>query len=131
LLSRRVTLIKPSPTLAITAKANAMKADGIDVVGFGAGEPDFDTPEHVKQAAIDAIRAGFTTYTPTGGIPDLKNAIIAKFGRDSLGTNRRILVTIGGKHAFCWRRRSSAGDEVIRPYWVSYRPMVTSSMPRR
>ena len=106
MLSRRVTLIKPSPTLAITAKANAMKADGIDVVGFGAGEPDFDTPEHVKQAAIEAIRAGFTKYTPTGGIADLKNAIAAKFRRDS-GLEyepaeileRRVLGRSGVEHA--------------------------------
>jgi len=131
LLSRRVTLIKPSPTLAITAKANSMKAEGIDVVGFGAGEPDFDTPEHVKQAAIEAIRAGFTKYTPTGGIPDLKNAIIAKFRRDS-GLEYKsgeILVTLGGKHAFYELAQAilEEGDEVIvpAPYWVSYPPMVT------
>ncbi len=131
MLSRRVTLIKPSPTLAITAKANAMKAEGIDVVGFGAGEPDFDTPEHVKQAAIEAIRAGFTKYTPTGGIPDLKNAIIAKFRRDS-GLEYKpgeILVTLGGKHAFYELAQAifQEGDEVIvpAPYWVSYPPMVT------
>ena len=131
MLSRRVTLIKPSPTLAITAKANSMKAEGIDVVGFGAGEPDFDTPEHVKQAAIEAIRAGFTKYTPTGGIPDLKNAIIAKFRRDS-GLEYKsgeILVTLGGKHAFYELAQAilEEGDEVIvpAPYWVSYPPMVT------
>jgi len=131
LLSKRVTLIKPSPTLAITAKANAMKAEGIDVVGFGAGEPDFDTPEHVKQAAIEAIRAGFTKYTPTGGIPDLKNAIVAKFKRDN-GLEYKpseILVTVGGKHAFYNLAQAifEEGDEVIvpAPYWVSYPPMIT------
>ena len=131
MLSRRVTLIKPSPTLAITAKANAMKAEGIDVVGFGAGEPDFDTPEHVKQAAIEAIRAGFTKYTPTGGIPDLKNAIIAKFQRDNglAYEPGEILVTVGGKHAFYNLAQAifEEGDEVLipAPYWVSYPPMVT------
>jgi aspartate aminotransferase len=130
-LSHRVTLIKPSPTLAITAKANAMKAEGIDVVGFGAGEPDMDTPDHIKAAAIDAIRAGFTKYTPTGGIPDLKQAIIAKLKRDS-GIEYKpteILVTVGGKHAFYNLAQSlfQEGDEVIipAPYWVSYPPMVT------
>lgn len=131
MLSHRVTLIKPSPTLAITAKANAMKAEGIDVVGFGAGEPDMDTPDHIKAAAIDAIRAGFTKYTPTGGIPDLKQAIIAKLKRDS-GIEYKpteILVTVGGKHAFYNLAQSifQEGDEVIipAPYWVSYPPMVT------
>jgi aspartate aminotransferase len=130
-LSKRVTLIKPSPTLAITAKANAMKAEGIDVVGFGAGEPDFDTPEHIKQAAIAAIQAGFTKYTATGGIPELKNAIIEKHRRDS-GLEYKpaeILVSMGGKHSFYNLAQAlfQEGDEVIvpAPYWVSYPPMVT------
>jgi len=78
-LSRRIQEIKPSPTLAITAKANAMRAAGKDVIGFGAGEPDFDTPLHIKQAAIEAINDGFTKYTPVGGIDELKDAIIERW----------------------------------------------------
>jgi len=130
-LSSRVKLIKPSPTLAITAKAKAMKAEGIDVVGFGAGEPDFDTPDHVKEAAIAAIRAGFTKYTPTGGIPELKQAIINKLKRDSGLTYepQEVLVSVGGKHSFYNLAQAlfEEGDEVIipAPYWVSYPPMVT------
>ena len=81
MLSERACKIKPSPTLAIDAKAKAMKAQGIDVVNFGVGEPDFDTPEHIKEAAIKAIREGFTKYTPVGGIDQLKDAIIDKLGK--------------------------------------------------
>ncbi len=131
MLSSRVKLIKPSPTLAITAKAKAMQAEGIDVVGFGAGEPDFDTPEHVKEAAIAAIRAGFTKYTATGGIPELKQAFIDKLARDSgiACEPAEILVSNGGKHSFYNLAQAlfEEGDEVIipAPYWVSYPPMVT------
>ena len=77
-ISERARNTAPSPTLAITAKANALKAQGMDVVGFGAGEPDFDTPDHIKQAAIDALNAGYTKYTPSSGADDLKDAIVAK-----------------------------------------------------
>ena len=82
-VSRRVQRVKPSPTLAVTARAARLKAQGKDVIGLGAGEPDFDTPEHIAQAAIDAIRAGFTRYTNVEGIDELKDAIIAKFERDN------------------------------------------------
>jgi aspartate aminotransferase len=130
-LSDRVRKIKPSPTLAITAKAKAMKAEGIDVVGFGAGEPDFDTADHIKEAAIEAIRAGFTKYTPSGGIPELKKAIVDKLRSDS-GLEyepAEVLVSVGGKHSFYNLAQAflQEGDEVIipAPYWVSYPPMVT------
>ena len=131
MLSSRVKQIKPSPTLAITAKAKAMKAEGIDVVGFGAGEPDFDTPDHVKEAALEAIRAGFTKYTASGGIAELKRAIIDKLNRDSSLTYEpsEILVSVGGKHSFYNLAQAifQEGDEVLipAPYWVSYPPMVT------
>ena len=82
-LSQRVQNIKPSPTLAITARAAALRAEGKDVIGLGAGEPDFDTPEHIKQAAIEAIHSGKTKYTPVDGTADLKDAIIKKFSRDN------------------------------------------------
>ena len=82
-LTKRAQSIKPSPTLAITAKANRMKAEGIDVVGFGAGEPDFDTPDNIKEAAIKAIKSGFTKYTPSSGIDELKDAIIEKFRKEN------------------------------------------------
>src|SRR3972149_10268509 len=100
-LAGRVGKIKPSPTLAITSKAKAMKAQGIDVVGFGAGEPDFDTPDHIKEAAKKALDAGYTKYTPVGGIVDLKDAIIKKFELDNgLKYNRsEVLVSCGGKHS--------------------------------
>ena len=78
-LSDRIQRIQPSPTVAITTKAKQMKADGIDVIGFGAGEPDFDTPEHIKAAAVEALKAGKTKYTAADGIPELKKAIINKF----------------------------------------------------
>ena len=82
-ISRRVQAIKPSPTLTITAKAKAMRAEGIDVIGFGAGEPDFDTPDHIKKAAIKALENGFTKYTAAGGTDELKDAVIGKFKRDN------------------------------------------------
>lgn len=125
-LSQRVQRIKPSPTLMIDSKAKKMIADGIDVVSFGAGEPDFDTPEPVKEAAIKALKAGKTKYTPVGGIPELKDAIIAKLKRDNHldYTRDEILVSVGGKHALYNIAQTlfEAGNEVIipSPYWVSY-----------
>ncbi|QQR79590.1 MAG: pyridoxal phosphate-dependent aminotransferase [Deltaproteobacteria bacterium] len=124
--AQRVQKIKPSPTLAIDSKAKKMIADGIDVVSFGAGEPDFDTPDHIKEGAIKALKAGKTKYTPVGGIPELKNAIIAKLKRDNnlTYTQDEILVSSGGKHALynIAQAMFEAGDEVIipSPYWVSY-----------
>ncbi|HEX5032970.1 MAG TPA: pyridoxal phosphate-dependent aminotransferase [bacterium] len=125
-LAKRIAKVKPSPTLAIDSKAKAMKAEGIDVVGFGAGEPDFDTPEHVKQAAVEALKAGKTKYTPVGGVNELKDAIVAKLKRDNGLTYTRdeILVSCGGKHSLynIAQVLLEEGDEVIipAPYWVSY-----------
>ncbi|NIS62225.1 MAG: aminotransferase class I/II-fold pyridoxal phosphate-dependent enzyme, partial [Proteobacteria bacterium] len=130
-ISRRAQGIKPSPTLTITAKAKAMKAEGIDVIGFGAGEPDFDTPDHIKKAAIKALESGFTKYTPAGGIDELKDAVIEKFKRDNgLEYDRtQILISCGGKHSLYNLAQVlfDTGDEVIipSPYWVSYPPIVT------
>jgi aspartate aminotransferase len=129
-LAKRLALINPSPTLAITAKAKKLKAEGKDVVSFAAGEPDFDTPEQVKKAGCDAIEAGFTKYTPTTGTPDLKKLICRKFLNDNeLQFNpSQIIVSCGAKHSifnilFVLVDR---GDEVIipQPYWVSYPEMV-------
>ena len=131
ILSNRAKSLKPSPTLAITAKAKAMQSQGIHVISFGAGEPDFDTPENIKRAAIKAIEAGFTKYTPVGGIDDLKDAIIQKFQRDNQLSYKRsqILVSCGGKHSFYNLAQAifDVGDEVIvpSPFWVSYPPMVS------
>lgn len=129
-LSDRVNNIKPSPTLAITNKAKELKAAGKDIIGLGAGEPDFDTPEHIKKAAIDAINDGFTKYTAVDGTPELKKAIIEKFKRDnniSYEPNE-ILVSVGGKQSFFNLAQAfiNPGDEVIipAPYWVSYPDMV-------
>lgn len=129
-LSDRVNAIKPSPTLAVTNKAAELKAAGKDIIGLGAGEPDFDTPEFAKQAAIDAINAGFTKYTAVDGIPELKKAIIDKFKRDN-GLDYKadqILVSCGGKQSFFNMAQAfiNPGDEVIipAPYWVSYPDMV-------
>src|SRR5512139_207244 len=130
ILSNRARSLKPSPTLAINAKAKSMQAQGISVISFGAGEPDFDTPENIKQAAKKALDAGFTKYTPVGGIDDLKDAIIKKFQRDNQVTYKRseIIVSCGGKHSFYNLAQAifDQGDEVIvpAPYWVSYPPMV-------
>ena len=129
-LSDRVQRIKPSPTLAVTARAAQLRAEGKDIIGFGAGEPDFDTPESVKQAAIAAINAGFTKYTAVDGTAELKQAIIDKFARDnSLNyTTKQILVSVGGKQSFYNLAQAllNEGDEVIipAPYWVSYPDMV-------
>jgi len=129
-LSQRVQAIKPSPTLAVTARAAKLKAEGKDIIGLGAGEPDFDTPQHIKDAAIAAINKGFTKYTPVGGTASLKSAIIAKFKRDN-GldyTAKQILVSCGGKQSFFNLTLAvvNAGDEVIipAPYWVSYPDIV-------
>ncbi|MBU3934254.1 MAG: pyridoxal phosphate-dependent aminotransferase [Candidatus Omnitrophica bacterium] len=129
-ISKRVSLISPSVTLAITAKAKQMKQEGIDVIGFGAGEPDFDTPDHIKEAAKKALDEGFTKYTPASGIPELKKAICKKFKTDNNldDSPEEILVSCGAKHsifnavlALC-----NEGDEVIlpSPYWVSYPEMI-------
>ncbi|MHB1084205.1 MAG: pyridoxal phosphate-dependent aminotransferase [Thiobacillus sp.] len=129
-LSRRVQAIKPSPTLAVTARAATLKATGRDIIGLGAGEPDFDTPQHIKDAAIGAINAGFTKYTAVDGTPSLKAAVIAKFKRDN-GldyTPKQILVSCGGKQSFFNLVQAviNPGDEVIipAPYWVSYPDIV-------
>ena len=129
-LARRVSSIQPSPTLAITSKAKAMKAEGIDVVGFGAGEPDFDTPEHIKAAAKKALDEGYTKYTPVPGTPELKDAVIAKFRRDNGLEYKRenIIVSLGAKHSIynVGQAFFEEGDEVIipAPYWVSYPDIV-------
>jgi aspartate aminotransferase len=129
-LSKRVQAIKPSPTLAVTARASKLKAEGKDIIGLGAGEPDFDTPQHIKDAAIAAINNGFTKYTAVGGTPSLKQAIVAKFKRDN-GldyTAKQILVSCGGKQSFFNLALAviNPGDEVIipAPYWVSYPDIV-------
>ncbi len=129
-LSKRVKSIKPSPTLAVTARAAALKATGKDIIALGVGEPDFDTPDHIKQAAITAITQGFTKYTAVDGITELKQAIINKFERDnSLNYElNQILVSCGGKQSFynLVQALLDPGDEVIipAPYWVSYPDMV-------
>ncbi|HEY2047341.1 MAG TPA: pyridoxal phosphate-dependent aminotransferase [Candidatus Udaeobacter sp.] len=129
-ISERAAQLTPSLTLSIDSKAKAMKAEGLDVCGFGAGEPDFDTPEHIKRAAIEALEAGFTKYTPNAGIPELRQAIADKFAADN-GLNYRagqVVVSNGAKHA-CYNAilaTCQPGDEVIipAPYWVSYPDMV-------
>jgi aspartate aminotransferase len=127
--SDRILQVKPSPTLEVNALANALKAKGIDVIGFGTGEPDFDTPDHIKQAAIRAIEGGKTKYTPSGGIPELKKAVIEKFKRDNHLEYKpsEIIINSGGKHSFynLMQVILNKGDEVIipAPYWVSYPPM--------
>ncbi|MBN1534888.1 MAG: pyridoxal phosphate-dependent aminotransferase [Spirochaetes bacterium] len=130
-LSKRIQKVKPSATLALTALANKLKSQGVDVIGFGAGEPDFDTPVQIKNAAIQAIETGKTKYTPAGGIVELKQAITAKFRRDNGLEYKASEVTVncGGKHSFynLMQVILDEGDEVIipAPYWVSYPPMVT------
>src|SRR3954454_13748915 len=132
-ISGRAAQLTPSLTLSIDAKAKAMKAEGIDVCGFGAGEPDFDTPDHIKQAAITALQSGFTKYTPSSGIPELRQAIAEKLAADN-GLNYKptqVIVSNGAKHA-CYNAilaTCQPGDEVIipAPYWVSYPDMVHSS----
>ncbi len=125
-IAKRATAIKPSPTLATAAKARAMKAQGIDVVDFGVGEPDFDTPENVKQAGIRAIQSGFTKYTPAGGTDELKEAVIEKFKKDNglAYEKSQVLISCGAKHSLYNIAEAlfDPGDEVIipAPYWVSY-----------
>lgn len=129
-LSKRVLELEESPTLAITAKAKALKAQGIDVIGFGAGEPDFDTPQNIKDAAIRAINEGKTKYTAVGGIDELKRAVVEKLKRDNDldYKEENVSVNCGGKHSFynLCQAMLNEGDEVIipAPYWVSYPPMV-------
>ena len=129
-LATRLDAVKPSPTLAVTAKANEMKAKGVDVVGFGAGEPDFDTPTLVKDAAKKALDQGFTKYTPTAGILPLREAIAARIAREHKLTYApgQVLVSCGGKHALynLFQALLEPLDEVVifTPYWVSYADMV-------
>ena len=129
-ISTRAAQLTPSLTLSIDSKAKAMKSEGIDICGFGAGEPDFDTPDHIKAAAIAALEAGFTKYTPSSGLPELRQAIADKFAADN-GLEYRpsqIIVSNGAKHS-CYNAilaTCERGDEVIipSPYWVSYPDMV-------
>ncbi|KTC75382.1 aspartate aminotransferase [Legionella birminghamensis] len=129
-LANRVKQVKPSPTLAVAAKASQMQAQGMDIINLGTGEPDFDTPQHIKDAAIAAINAGFTKYTPVDGISELKEAIREKFNRDNglAYQLNQILVSVGGKQS-CYnlcQALLNEGDEVLipAPYWVSYPDMV-------
>jgi aspartate aminotransferase len=129
-ISHRAAALSPSLTLAIDSKAKQMKADGQDVVGFGAGEPDFDTPQHIKDAAIKALNEGFTKYTPASGIPELRQAIADKFKHDNGLSYKpsQVIVSCGGKHS-CYNviiATCEEGDEVIipAPYWLSYPEMV-------
>jgi len=129
-LSETLSRVAPSPTLAVSQKARELKAKGVDVIGLGAGEPDFDTPDHIKEAAIEAIRRGETKYTAVDGIPELKDAIIAKFKRDNDLTYDRSQITVapGGKSILynAFVATLNPDDEVIipAPYWVSYPDMV-------
>ncbi len=129
-ISERAAHLTPSLTLSIDSKAKAMKAEGIDVCGFGAGEPDFDTPDHIKAAAIAALEAGFTKYTPSAGLPELRQAIAEKLQADNGLTYKpsQIVVSTGAKHS-CYNAilaTCQEGDEVLipSPYWVSYPDMV-------
>ncbi|MDP2911100.1 MAG: pyridoxal phosphate-dependent aminotransferase [Candidatus Omnitrophota bacterium] len=129
-LSSRAKNVSPSLTLAITAKAKKMKQEGIDVIGFGSGEPDFDTPDHIKAAAIKAIQQGFTKYTPESGTDDLKKAICEKFQKDNglVYSPSQVVVSCGAKHSLynIIQAVCEEGDEVIipSPYWLSYPEMV-------
>lgn len=129
-ISSRAASLSPSLTLAIDSKAKQMKAEGVDVVGFGAGEPDFDTPQHIKDAAAKALQEGFTKYTPASGIPELRQAIADKFKIENGLSYKpsQIIVSCGGKHS-CFNvifATCQEGDEVIipAPYWLSYPEMV-------
>jgi len=129
-LAQRVGRVRPSPTLAVTARAAALRAAGRDVIGLGAGEPDFDTPEHIKEAAIRALREGLTKYTPVDGLPALKKAVCEKLRRENglAYAPEQILVSCGAKHSFYNLAQAllDPGDEVVipAPYWVSYPDMV-------
>jgi aspartate aminotransferase len=132
-ISAKAAKLSPSLTLAIDAKAKQLKAEGEDVVGFGAGEPDFDTPEHIKEAAADALAGGFTKYTPSSGIPELRQAIADRFLREKglVYKPSQIIVSCGGKHS-CFNvimTLCQEGDEVLipAPYWLSYPEMVKLS----
>ena len=128
-VASRIRQIPPSATLTLNAKANQLKAQGVDIVNFGVGEPDFDTPDNIREAAIRAIKEGFTRYTPVGGIPELKDAIAGRFQADYGLTYKpsEIVVSCGGKHALynLFMVLFDPIDEVIipAPYWVSYVPM--------
>lgn len=129
-ISQRAASLAPSLTLAIDSKAKQMKAEGMDVVGFGAGEPDFDTPDHIKMAAIKGLADGFTKYTPSSGIPELRQAVADKFKRENGLSYKpsQVIISCGGKHS-CFNviiATCEAGDEVIipAPYWLSYPEMV-------
>jgi aspartate aminotransferase len=129
-ISRRAAALSPSLTLAIDSKAKQMKAEGLDVVGFGAGEPDFDTPQHIKAAAAKALADGFTKYTPAAGIPELRQAIADKHKRENGLAYKasQVIVSCGGKHS-CYNvilATCEEGDEVVipAPYWLSYPEMV-------
>ena len=129
-LSSRANSLTPSLSLSVDSKAKAMKSEGLDVCGFGAGEPDFDTPEHIKAAAIAALEAGFTKYTPSSGIPELRQAIAEKLEKDNSLSYKpsQIIVSTGAKHS-CYNAilaTCQPGDEVIipSPYWLSYPEMV-------
>ncbi len=130
MLSKKAMNISPSPTLAISAKAKQMKSEGIDVIGFGAGEPDFDTPDHIKEAAIKSIQEGFTKYTPAAGIPELKKVVSEKFKKENglEYSPNQIVISNGAKHSLdnVFAALLDPGDEVIipAPYWVSYPEMV-------
>jgi len=125
-ISQRAKSVPPSATIAVTARAKELKAQGIDVVGFGAGEPDFDTPEYIKEAAIRALKEGKTKYTPAAGIIELRTAIARKLERENglKYTPEQIVVNIGGKHSVYEAMQAvlDPGDEVLlpRPYWVTY-----------
>lgn len=129
-LSSKALAITPSPTLAIDSRAKQMLKEGIDVIGFGAGEPDFDTPEHIKAAAIEAINQGFTKYTPASGIPELKEAICLKLKKDNgLDYDKeQVVISNGAKHSLdnVFAALLNEGDEVLipAPYWVSYPELV-------
>ena len=129
-ISHRAAVLSPSLTLVIDSKAKQMKAEGLDVVGFGAGEPDFDTPQHIKDAAIKALNEGFTKYTPASGTPELRQAVADKFKRDNGLSYKpsQVIISCGGKHS-CFNvimATCQEGDEVIipAPYWLSYPEMV-------
>ena len=129
-LSSHAVQLTPSLTLAIDSKAKAMRAEGIDVCGFGAGEPDFDTPEHIKEAAIKALQEGFTKYTPSAGLPELRTAISEKYAKDnSLDYKPNQVIVSNGAKQSCYNAILACcepGDEVIipAPYWLSYPDMV-------
>ena len=130
-LSARAKKLQPSATLAITAKEKALKSQGVDVIGFGAGEPDFDSPDNIKEEAIKAIKAGFTKYTAVGGMDELKEAIINRMKQDyGLEYQKsEIIVSNGAKHTLYNLTQAlfEEGDEVIipAPYWVSYPEQIT------